>query len=82
MALDALANCRLIGFRDRPSDFVGDLCQVLEISSGEHWAETIPVFETVQPLAALLREMRLLDHLIAQDLEIMSQVKRAHEATH
>jgi hypothetical protein len=80
VALDVLSNCLVIGLRDRSLDFVEAISELLEIPPGHKLAETVPIFDSVQPLAALLQETRLLDHLIDLDLEIYSQVKLAYSS--
>jgi hypothetical protein len=78
-ALDVLANCRLIGFRECPEDFAAAVAEYLQAHDSEVLVAAIPYFDPIQPLAASLQEMRTVDHLIEHDHEIFDQVKKAYD---
>jgi hypothetical protein len=80
MALDVLANCRLIGFRDCAEDFAAAVAQYLQAHDGRGLVAAIPNFDPIQPLAASLQQARTVDHLIEHDLDIFDQVKKAYDA--
>lgn len=82
-ALDALARCNLVGFRDAFDSFVAGAAHSIDLPPNP--TVGAPAMPVIQHLAALLKESKAAEHLLEKDLELYhlvadAQARAADEA--
>ena len=75
-ALDVLSSCSVVGMRQDPVYFTEAIAGWLGINQQD--LSLPPDFPRVPPLAAMLRESKMVDDLLERDLEVFYAVKNAY----